>query len=410
MRLVYIIIALLCVSLSSLFAEKSKVDPSPEPADGLISASDLLYLQILSGKFKDALKLSKDPELNKALERILSLNHDVAESYKQEIGNKITLTVDGLPLTGTLTKIKNNRLYMKLNRGKGSVVIAVGTGKLPLSERMERVNLPELSVNLCTAAKFTLHHNYQAALVFISKTGKYAEPLRKAMTKKSRYFLSLAEACRKGDLKKIDALIKMGGDINNKCSAMIQDPRTKKYRQEYSNLLIETIKMKKKESAEHLIEKGAKVNSQNSQGVSPLMFAIAMLPDEDFIKYLIKHKADVNHKDMQGNTPLSGAIAMRRNKIVQILLDSGADPDDATSKGLTPIMIAVLSNNLQALNMLLKAGADINKPHPKGWTVFQLDRQRMSPEIRAILKKLEPPKEPSKPRTLSINGVDVIHK
>ena len=119
------------------------------------------------------------------------------------------------------------------------------------------------------------------------------------------------------------------------------------------------------------------------------MFAIAMLPDEDFIKFLINHNADVNHKDMQGNTPLSGAVAMRRNEIVQILLDNGTDPDDPTSKGLTPIMIAVLSNNAKALDLLLKAGADINKPHPKGWTVFQLDRQRMMPEIRALLNKLE---------------------
>ena len=92
---------------------------------------------------------------------------------------------------------------------------------------------------------------------------------------------------------------------------------------------------------------------------------------------------------------------MRKKNIVELLIDNNADIDEATSKGFTPIMIAIMTNNSDIFKLLLDKGADINKPHPNGWTIFNLDRSGMPPDIRNTLNKLEPPKK----KQLQPNGI-----
>jgi ankyrin repeat protein len=190
---------------------------------------------------------------------------------------------------------------------------------------------------------------------------------------------------------------------------MVQDRKSKKYNLEYSTLLIETIKSGSLKSARYLIERGADVNVQNSQGVTPLMFAVAVNADVKFLKFLISHNADTRHKDMSGNTPLTGAVAMGRDKAVEVLLDAGADPDEASSKGYTPVMIAVMTNNERIFSMLMKAGADIYKPHPKGWTVFNLLNTQTAPGIRAVLEKMKPRQKAADKRRIEFPGGDITH-
>jgi ankyrin repeat protein len=159
-----------------------------------------------------------------------------------------------------------------------------------------------------------------------------------------------------------------------------------------------------------LIENGADVNQQNSEGVSPLMFAIMWTPDPKFIDFLIKHKAKLEHKDISGNTPLSGAVAMGRKDVVKGLLNSGADPNEANSKGYTPVMIAVMTNKAEILTMLLGAGADITRPHPKGWTVFQLSQKNMTPAVREIINAYAPkkPVQKKKKQTIGFPNVQIV--
>ncbi len=388
------------------FSEESKKESVPKPN---------IYDLIVSGNLKEAQKICPDGELKKALESLLSLNTKVAETYESDIGKKITLTVRGLPLTGTLTKIKGNSLYMKLNRGKGSVVMPINMNTLPVNERLNKVKLPELARNICLGVKFSRQKNYKVAEIFFKKTGSQSEGLQDSLQRKSNYFLSMLAACHNENIEEIDKLIKKGGNVNGVCSAMVMNPRTKKHSLQYSTLLIETIKHKTLKSTEHLVKSGANVNAQNSKGVTPLMFAIICFPDNtDMLEFLIKNRAKIYHQDMEGNTPLSGAIALRRKEAVKILLQNKANPNDATSKGYTPLMIAIQANNPEIFKMLLDAGADINKRFPKtrrvpkGWTVFQLDRSQMHKEIREILQRLQPARKKPKKQQYSGHGVKVI--
>ncbi len=382
-----------------------------------------IYNLLVLGKFNQVRKESDDPKLKEAIDALFSLNAKVAQTYEKYIGENITLDVGGLPLSGTLVKIKDSKLFMKLKREKGSVVLPIKVNTIPLDKRLQKVTLPELSTNLCLGAKFFRQKNYQAADIFFSKTGSYADGLKAAMLKKSKYFFPLYKACREGDIAAIDALIKQGGDINNSCSAMVLNSKTKKHKLKSSTLLMETIKCRQPKIAEYLVEQGADVNKENSDGVTPLMLSIMLSDDTELLKFLIKHKAKIEHIDLVGNTPLSGAVALGRKAavkvllnngadpnvatqkgytpliiammssrvdIMQILLDAGANPDDANPKGYTPLMISVSSNRADILQMLLDAGADINKKHPEGLTIFQLDQRGIDPRILKMLNDLAP--------------------
>ena len=83
-----------------------------------------------------------------------------------------------------------------------------------------------------------------------------------------------------------------------------------------------------------LLEKGADVNAQNSEGWTPLMNAAMTARDPECIRLLLAHQADPNIKDKKGLTALSHAkkpvrwvtVAQRKNCpiIIQMLKQAGA--------------------------------------------------------------------------------------
>ena len=378
-----------------------------DASDELKPATPNIYDLLVLGKFKDAKAVSDDPELTQALNELLTLNTTVTGTYEKDIGKKITLPIQGRQETGTLVKIKNSSLYLKLQRGHGTIVIPVSVSKLPLDDRMDRGKISDTARNLCVAARFFRQKNYQGAKLFLGKMEKYADQLLKALDRQSHYFLPLLAASLDEDIPKMDTLIKKGANIDGFISAMTIDKKKKQYIRRTSPLLIEVIKAEKMKAAKHLVEAGANVNTQTSDGVSPLMFAIIHAKDTSLVELLLEHKADIDHKDREGNTPLSGAVAMQKKDIVELLIDNDADLNEATSKGFTPIMISIMVNNSDIFKLLLAKGADINKPHPNGWTVFNLDRSVMLPEIRRTLNSLEPPKKKRPQQTGILPGVNV---
>lgn len=72
-----------------------------------------------------------------------------------------------------------------------------------------------------------------------------------------------------------------------------------------------------------LIDKGADVNSRDSDGSTPLCHA-AMQGDEAIAKLLIDKEADVNSEDSAGFMPLYFAILKNHQGIVEILERAGA--------------------------------------------------------------------------------------
>lgn len=91
------------------------------------------------------------------------------------------------------------------------------------------------------------------------------------------------------------------------------------------------------EIIEYLIEKGADVEIQNEDGVTPLHLAA-------FTKtalILLEHGADINQKDNRGNTPLHAAVIAgeEHREMIKFLIDNGADASIINHEGKTPLDI-----------------------------------------------------------------------
>jgi len=83
-------------------------------------------------------------------------------------------------------------------------------------------------------------------------------------------------------------------------------------------------------------KRGLSINSQNNEGISPLINAVN-LKHYNALKYLLSCGADPNICDNTGQTPLHKACMNNDETAVNILLNSYAYPDSADELGLKPI-------------------------------------------------------------------------
>ena len=106
-----------------------------------------------------------------------------------------------------------------------------------------------------------------------------------------------------------------------------------------------------------LIEKGVNINTLDSQGFSPLHWAIGK-GNFELVELLLKHGADINLKAADTTTPLHIAVQRSHTQIVDLLLCYGADVNVVTSDGNTPLHWAAKKNTLEIIELLLNHGAD----------------------------------------------------
>jgi len=96
------------------------------------------------------------------------------------------------------------------------------------------------------------------------------------------------------------------------------------------------------------------VNTQNSQGETPLMLA-AINNQLDLAKALIQRGADINKP---GWTPLHYAATRGHREMMRLLLDNEAYIDSESANGTTPLMMAAYYASPLAVKLLLEEGAD----------------------------------------------------
>ncbi len=153
-----------------------------------------------------------------------------------------------------------------------------------------------------------------------------------------------ASAC---SLEICKALIEEGAAVNNEDS-------------QGDTPLHRAVKHGNTEICKLLIQKGAYIESKNREKQTPLMGAIWYNRDIETYKVLIAAGADIHTRDKDGRTPLHIAALNRRYKLCELLIEKGADINAKDIDGETPLIKAARGESAIISKLLVENGADVN--------------------------------------------------
>lgn len=131
-----------------------------------------------------------------------------------------------------------------------------------------------------------------------------------------------------------------------------------------------------KKTVKELLQEGAKPNTMNSNGRTPLSWA-AEEGYEEVVKLLLEKGADLDCKDNKGRTPLSWAGSEGHKTVVQLLLEKGVDPEpkatDYDINGFTPLFYTARNGHKAVAELLLEKGVN---PDSKSYCTYKYNRNR----------------------------------
>jgi len=154
----------------------------------------------------------------------------------------------------------------------------------------------------------------------------------------------LHQTARRGNLPAVRALLESGEDVNKR------DPELGQTALQCAAYLDKPVILKA------LIEAGADLNAQDSEGTTSLTFA-AQEGNPVIAMELIKEGADVNLARPDGVTPLHMAANNGHEGCAAVLIQAGADIHRRTEMGNTSIKFAINSKNEKIAKMLRHLGA-----------------------------------------------------
>ena len=130
------------------------------------------------------------------------------------------------------------------------------------------------------------------------------------------------------------------------------------------------------------------VNSKNTNGVTPLMFA-ADVGDIETVKLLLASNADVNARDDHGITPLLMVVGPDRKNMdmAELLLASNADVNAKDIQGETPLGYAARNGYKNMAELLLAQGANVNAKDNKGETPLRLALDKGHKDVADLLRQ-----------------------
>ncbi|KAM3531515.1 hypothetical protein NHJ13051_000807 [Beauveria bassiana] len=178
------------------------------------------------------------------------------------------------------------------------------------------------------------------------------QPRREAAT--------LSEAALDGDVEQLQHFIRAGADV---CAADAS--------QRDLTALHHAVESGSRKTVRALIDAGANVSAQTSNGVAPLHTAAAN-GHYTIVQELLDTGANVSVRNENGGTPLHAAAMFWQPKIAKLLLDAGADVQAKDHDGRSPLYEAVRAESLTAAQLLLDAGADANATDSNGDTLLEV--------------------------------------
>lgn len=145
-----------------------------------------------------------------------------------------------------------------------------------------------------------------------------------------------------------------------------------------------------REAARLLIDRGARVDSRDAQGRTPLAVA-ATYGNTDVAEELILKAADTMAEDtMYKDTPLHYAAMSGSTETADLLLSHGVDINVRSGHdGEPPLNYAAQNGNLEMVAFLLAKGAEVNMRDDTGRTPLQaaLDNSK-GRDVIELLRRL----------------------
>lgn len=228
---------------------------------------------------------------------------------------------------------------------------------------------------------------------------------------------ALQYACRKGNLRVVEALLAQGADVNGgpnggKCLRQAalcgSDKRcgtplhfacgggfldvaklliasgaaVNMWNELGETPLHSACRNNKPELVRLLVANGADVNAKPamsraeapvgflpSPGGTPLHIACRWT-DIDTVRLLLEHGANVNVENSLQRTPLHEAVSGGRKDVIELLLAKGADLKVKDEHGMTPLYFACGNGPVETVKLLLDHGADLQTRDDMGRTPF----------------------------------------
>lgn len=132
-----------------------------------------------------------------------------------------------------------------------------------------------------------------------------------------------------------------------------------------------------------LVEQGANLEAENSQGRTPL--ATALLARNTLVaNYLAKQHARLDPDKLLHLTVRQGEAD---RDVIEFLLNQGADLDKPDDEGNTALHLAINQGNRVIAKYLVQRGADIDKTDSAGRTPLQLAIELKQTDIEKMLQR-----------------------
>jgi len=262
--------------------------------------------------------LSKDTRLQKAIEA-------------KNVSEAIQLISDGAN-ANTTTERGKTALWLAVERNSFKLAELLMSKNTDLNKTYEEGNTALL--------KALINKNKEITNLLINNNADTNKENNNGLT-------PLVHALETGGYETTEILINKGADINIKYNgdSLIWIPLSK-------NKNTKTVKL--------LLEKIIKLDQENPDGHTELMYAINN-DENELVQLFIDNGADINYYSEESNsTPLSIAIYKGKLPIVQKLIDKKADINFYNKNTGTPIGTAISFDKLDILKLLIEKGADLN--------------------------------------------------
>lgn len=194
----------------------------------------------------------------------------------------------------------------------------------------------------------------------------------------------LIQAVEQNDVKRVQALIKEGADVGLALPSgspfylfflsreMYLNGLTKKmvHEEVYVSAIHANAMRANEKILKLLLKKKANIDAGDSEGKTPLMYALRSPGGEAYALLLIRKGANYTTVDQAGNTALHYAAFGGNLMGVQMTVTGGTDINLANGDGITPLHAAAVRAEVDLMQAMVDMGADLMQEDREGFTVL----------------------------------------